>query len=509
MASRRFRSRKSVGNMSSSMDSRLRYIEKRPAPKRIQAQVITTEKLVRAAVVTEVIKNNAVLEEKIDTNAVSTRTIDANAVTSAEINNNAVQSRQIEADAVIAGKVNADAITARELSANSVTAEQISANAITASLIQGKNIKLAASLGATQRIELDPGGITAFNGSGVQTFDINGSTGVINAAAINVQNVNASEVTAGTLTGRTVQTSPPGTAGARVDMRAEGSGSINFYSSSLTPQATIQSTPGFAGAQTFSPAFPNCFSFIGNIGGVPYALLQAQSGSSVSVTRGQLVFQGSTNISTSGSGGFVWNQTGNITQIGSTSRLIFQKLAGTGQGLAYISSAGEITRGAFVAGPTGPTGPIGKTGATGPQGPAGPPGKAGPPGPAGKAGPPGPAGAKSDLRVKKDVAPITLGLNFINKLSPVSFSWNENDLSSVQYGLIAQDVEKLMSSEGIENYGLVFRDETETVPEPAGPPTPVRRLDYYQLLSPVIKSIQELSLRVDHLEEINNIRKDS
>jgi hypothetical protein len=79
----------------------------------------------------------------------------------------------------------------------------------------------------------------------------------------------------------------------------------------------------------------------------------------------------------------------------------------------------------------------------------------------------------------------------------------------VQYGLIAQDVEKLMSSEGIENYGLVFRDETETAPEPAGPPTPVRRLDYYQLLSPVIKSIQELSLRVDNLEKINNIRKDS
>ncbi len=509
MASRRFRSRKSVGNMSSSMDSRLRYIEKRPAPKRIQAQVITTEKLVRAAVVTEVIKNNAVLEEKIDTNAVSTRTIDANAVTSAELNNNAVQSRQIEADAVIAGKVSADAITARELSANSVTAEQISANAITASLIQGKNIKLAASLGATQRIEMDSGGITAFNGSGVQTFDINGSTGEINAASIRVRNVNADEVTAGTLTGRTVQTSAPGTAGSRVDVKAEGSGSVNFYASSLTPQATIQSTPGFAGAQTFSPAFPNCFAFIGNIGGTPYALQQAAAGSSVSVTRGFVVIQGSTSMSTSGAGQWIFNQTGNITQLGTTSRLIFQKLQGSGTGLAYINSAGEITRGPFVAGPTGPTGPIGKTGLTGAAGKAGPPGPPGPAGARGPAGPPGPAGGKSDLRVKKDVAPITLGLNFINKLSPVSFLWNEDDLSSVQYGLIAQDVEKLMSSEGIENYGLVFRDEAETAPEPAGPPTPVRRLDYYQLLSPVIKSIQELSLRVDHLEEINNIRKDS
>ena len=78
----------------------------------------------------------------------------------------------------------------------------------------------------------------------------------------------------------------------------------------------------------------------------------------------------------------------------------------------------------------------------------------------------------------------------------------------MQYGLIAQDVEKLMSSEGIENYGLVFRDENELAPEPGLAPSPVRRIDYNQLISPVIKSIQELSLRVDHLESVTNIRKD-
>jgi len=492
------------------MDSRLRYIEKRPAPKRIQAQVITTEKLVRAAVVTEVIKNNAVLEEKIDTNAVSTRTIDANAVTSAELNNNAVQSRQIEADAVIAGKVSADAITARELSANSVTAEQISANAITASLIEGKNIKLAASLGATQRIEMDSGGITAFNSSGVQTFDINGTTGEINAAAITVRNVNADEVTAGTLTGRTVQTSPPGTAGARVDVKAEGSGSINFYASSLTAQATIQSTPGFAGAQTFSPAFPNCFSFIGNIGGTPYALLQAQAGSSVSVTRGFVVIQGSTSMSTSGAGQWIFNQTGNITQLGTASRLIFQKLQGTGTGLAYINSAGEITRGAFVAGPTGPTGPKGASGPAGPPGAAGkagPPGPAGARGPAGPPGPPGPAGAKSDSRLKAAVSPTLIGLDFINKLRPVSFSWKEDSSQRVQYGVIAQEVEAALGADA-EKYGIVFRDGEKYFGTDSNDTTDVRRVDYYQLISPVIRSIQELSSRVNALEEKTGIRKD-
>jgi hypothetical protein len=70
--------------MTSSIDSRLRYIEKRPAARRLQAQVVTTEKLPRAAIITETIKNLAVVENSIGTNEISTRTIDANAVTNSE-----------------------------------------------------------------------------------------------------------------------------------------------------------------------------------------------------------------------------------------------------------------------------------------------------------------------------------------------------------------------------------------------------------------------------------------
>ena len=486
MASRRFRSRKSVGNLTSNIDARLRYIEKRPAPKRLQAQVVTTEKIPRAAIVTHTINNNAVVESTIDTNAVSTRTIEANAVTNSELNNNAVTNRNIETDAIDARTISANAITASEISANAITAGKISADAITAREISANAItanEIAANTITTNKIS---------------TIDFSANVltaGTINAAQITVINLNATNITAGTLTGRTVQTSAPGSAGARVDMKAEGSGSINFYASSLTPQATIQSTPGFAGAQTFSPAFPNCFTFIGNIGGVPYVLNQAQSGSSVSITRGQVVFQGSTNISTSGSGGFVWNQTGNITQIGTTSRLIFQKLQGSGTGLAYINSAGEITRGAFVAGPTGPTGP---KGASGP---------AGPPGAAGKAGPPGPAGAKSDSRLKAAVSPTLIGLDFINKLRPVSFSWKEDNSQRVQYGVIAQEVEAALGADA-EKYGIVFRDGEKYSGTDSNDTTDVRRVDYYQLISPVIRSIQELSSRVNALEEKTGIRKD-
>jgi hypothetical protein len=172
---------------------------------------------------------------------------------------------------------------------------------------------------------------------------------------------------------------------------------------------------------------------------------------------------------------------------------------GSGNGSVLVNSNGQFFRGALQAGPTGPQGPIGKTGPPGPPGPKGPPG---PQGPAGA------AGGKSDLRLKQKVSPVGLGLNFVNKLTPVAFEWNEQT-GSAQYGLIAQDVEKLMSSEGIENYGLVFRDPNELAPEPGLPPSPVRRIDYYQLIAPVIKSIQELSQRVDALEDITNIRKDA
>ena len=514
MASRRFRSRKSVGNMTSSIDARLRYIEKRPAAKRLQAQVITTEKLVRAAVVTETIKNSAVVEESINTNAVSTRTIDANAVTNSELNDNAVTNRNITTDAIdartinanaiVAGKISADAITAREIQANSITADEInaaaitadkiSANAITVSLIQGKKIELKDSINDVSRVELTAQGLRAVNSAGVNTITFDGSTGRINATDIIVENINATNVTAGTLSGRTVQTRSPVTGSpARVELDG-GNSTMSVYDSAGTKLGLLQATnlglgSGFV-LSNGTGGFP-LLSLVTNgvllynTGGVGFSVTSpgaAVGGSTFSMLNGANVQGAFAVVGTTLLGGAT-TITGSIRGTG---------LTGSGTGLAYISSNGTISRGPFIAGPTGPKGP---------------PGPPGPPGPKGAPGPAGAPGGKSDLRLKQKVAPVGLGLSFINKLTPVSFAWNEQ-ADSVQYGLIAQDVEKLMSSEGIENYGLVFRDENELAPEPGFGPSPVRRIDYNQLISPVIKSIQELSLRVDDLEKITNIRKD-
>jgi hypothetical protein len=511
VASRRFRSRKSVGNMTSNLESRLRYIEKRPAAKRLQAQVVTTEKLPRAAVITETIKNLAVVENSIGTNEISTRTIDANAVTNEELNNNAVTNRNIttdaidarviQANAIVAGKIDADAITAREIRANAITADEInaaaitadkiSANAITVSLIQGKKIELKDNLNDVARVELTAQGVRAINSAGVNTITFDGSTGRINATDIIVENINATNVTAGTLSGRTVQTRSPVTGSpARVELDG-GQSTMSIYDSSGTKLGLLQATnlglgSGFV-LSNGTGGFP-LLSLVTNgvllynTGGVGFSVTSpgaAVGGSTFSMLNGANVQGAFAVVGTSLLGGNT-TITGSIRGTG---------LTGSGTGLAYISSNGTISRGPFIAGPTGPKGPPG------------------PPGPPGARGAPGAPGGKSDLRLKQKVSPVGLGLSFINKLTPVSFAWNEQ-ADAVQYGLIAQDVEKLMSSEGIENYGLVFRDENELAPEPGLAPSPVRRIDYNQLISPVIKSIQELSLRVDHLEDINNIRKD-
>jgi hypothetical protein len=88
-------------------------------------------------------------------------------------------------------------------------------------------------------------------------------------------------------------------------------------------------------------------------------------------------------------------------------------------------------------------------------------------------------------------------------LRPVSFEWKDLGYEAgpgTQYGLIAQEVEDALSRTGTNNYGLVYSNKDEYLTTEQGAQEPVKRLDYYQLISPVIKSIQELDARVTALE---------
>jgi len=92
----------------------------------------------------------------------------------------------------------------------------------------------------------------------------------------------------------------------------------------------------------------------------------------------------------------------------------------------------------------------------------------------------------SDRNEKNTIVESDLGLDFINKLKPISFKWNKDD-GKVHYGLVVQDIEETILSLGksITDFGGISKEEDS----PMG-------LGYCELIAPLIKAIQELSTEV-------------
>ncbi len=91
----------------------------------------------------------------------------------------------------------------------------------------------------------------------------------------------------------------------------------------------------------------------------------------------------------------------------------------------------------------------------------------------------------SDVRLKKDVAPIAYGLDTVMKLRPIGFNWINQDQEwkkQHQLGLIAQEVEPF-----IPEVVTIAKDEMKT-----------RSLAYSELVPVLIKSIQELKAANDN-----------
>ena len=120
----------------------------------------------------------------------------------------------------------------------------------------------------------------------------------------------------------------------------------------------------------------------------------------------------------------------------------------------------------------------------------------------------------SDERMKKNITDDTLGLNFINRLRPVTFNfkkaseypedfpyYDETDVNSkddtiTHHGLIAQEVKASMDAESnttFKGYKLA-NDGVHSVSES-------------NFVYPLIKAVQELSAKVDALESENTALK--
>ncbi len=99
----------------------------------------------------------------------------------------------------------------------------------------------------------------------------------------------------------------------------------------------------------------------------------------------------------------------------------------------------------------------------------------------------------SDRRWKSDIQNSSLGLEFISKLSPVSYFRNNDDSKKTEYGFIAQEVEEVLKESGTENTGMItITDEG------------MYELRYNDLLAPMVKAVQELNEKCSTLEAENS-----
>ena len=98
----------------------------------------------------------------------------------------------------------------------------------------------------------------------------------------------------------------------------------------------------------------------------------------------------------------------------------------------------------------------------------------------------------SDERLKKDVAPINLGLEFVKQLNPVSYKLKSDPKNQTGYGFIAQEVSKL----GVDGSSLVYFEPEWEVEGKKG----FHTIHYPSYIAVLTKAIQELSAKVEELE---------
>lgn len=97
----------------------------------------------------------------------------------------------------------------------------------------------------------------------------------------------------------------------------------------------------------------------------------------------------------------------------------------------------------------------------------------------------------SDRREKRDIAPSSLGLAFINDLLPVSYRWkNKIEGEKMYHGLIAQDIKGVLAKHGIDADDFAGYVDTD---DKLG-------LRYHEFIAPLIGAVQELAARVEALE---------
>jgi hypothetical protein len=303
--------------------------------------------------------------------------------------------------------------------------------------------------------------------------------------ATSTYKINAANVTVGTLTGITIRGNTIETAetGSRVKMDSAGlrafnsSGNevLNFKTSDSSFTVTGGAITGgsITGANINTSASGtrvqlsgdriNFFDSNNNL--VGRVLAGSNSMSMIATAGGGIVFLDNGGVSVSGfmfvagasftsiSNQGSYTSNGSITIDGSLTRTA---MSGGATRYAYVTSAGAIIAG---------------------------------------------ANTPSDIRLKENISTTSLGLNYIKSVNPVEFEFinKQNPHNQgTQFGVIAQELVQALESNGITgDNGIVYIPE---IAENDGGSDGYYLVNHEQLISPLIKAIQELSAKVEVLE---------
>jgi hypothetical protein len=100
----------------------------------------------------------------------------------------------------------------------------------------------------------------------------------------------------------------------------------------------------------------------------------------------------------------------------------------------------------------------------------------------------------SDARDKTNVEALTLGLDFVNKLNPTTYTWNMRDGSVVDvddFGFLAQDLVALEDSvDGHDRLRLTHRENPDKL-----------MISQDRLIPILVKAIQDLSKQIEDLKK--------
>jgi len=94
----------------------------------------------------------------------------------------------------------------------------------------------------------------------------------------------------------------------------------------------------------------------------------------------------------------------------------------------------------------------------------------------------------SDIRLKKDIAPIEDAVTKVQQLNGCTFTYLKDDRKSA--GLIAQDVEKVLPSAVIEDEAVFHGEEGETY----------KTVQYDQVIGLLVEAVKELKAEIEGLK---------